>query len=53
MKSAKNFIEKLKTVKVPKVYPMLSLFTNVPLEYAIDLVPKQDNESHGILTSIT
>ena len=45
MKSTKDFIEKLRTVKVPKGYQMVSfdvkaLFTNRPLEYTIDLVLK-------------
>ena len=58
VKSTKDFIEKLKTVKVPKGYQMVSfdvkaLFTNVPLEYTIDLVLKRIFENHEISTSIT
>ena len=58
MKSTKVFIEKLRTVKVPKRYQMVSfdvkaLLTNVPSEYTIDLVLKRIYENHGILTSIT
>ena len=46
MKSTKDFIEKLRIVKVPKGYQMVSfdviaLFTNVPSEYNIDLVLKR------------
>ena len=46
VKSTKDFIEKLKAVKVPREYQMVSfdaktLSTNVPLEYAIDLVLKR------------
>ena len=57
VKSTKDFIEKLKTVKVPKGYQMVSfdvkaLFTNVPLKYAIDLVLKRIYENHQISTSI-
>ena len=45
VKSTKDFIEKLKTVKVPPGHQLVSfdlkaLFTNVPLEYTIDLVLK-------------
>ena len=45
MKSTKDFIEKLRTVKIPKGYQMVSfdvkeLFINVPLEYIIDLILK-------------
>ena len=55
VKSTKDFIEKLRTVKVPKEYQMVSfdvkaLFTNVPLEYTIDLVLKRIYENHEILT---
>ena len=58
MKSTKDFIEKLRAVKVPKGYQMVSfdvkvLFTNVPLEYTIDLVLKRICENHEISTSIT
>ena len=58
MKSTKDFIEKLRTVKVPKGYQMVSfdvkaLFTNVPLEYTIDLVLKRIYENHEVSTSIT
>ena len=58
MKSTKDFIEKLRAVKVPKGYQMASfdvkvLFTNVPLEYTIDLVLKRICENHEISTSIT
>ena len=57
VKSTKDFIEKLKTVKVPKGYQMVSfdvkaLFTNVPLKYAIDLVLKRIYENHQISRSI-
>ena len=55
VKSTKDFIEKLRTVKVPKEYQMVSfdvkaLFTNVPLEYTIDLILKRIYENHEILT---
>ena len=58
MKGTKDFMEKLRTVKVPKGYQMLSFgvktsFTNVSLEYTIDLVLKQIYKNHEILTSIT
>ena len=57
VKSTKDFIEKLRTVKVPKGYQMVSfdvkaLFTNVPLEYTIDLVLKRIYENHEISMSI-
>ena len=53
MKSTKDFIEKLRTVKVPKRYQTVSfdvkaLFTNVPLEYTIDLALQRIYESHEI-----
>ena len=58
VKSTKDLIEKLKTVKVPKGNQMVSfdakaLFTNVPLECTIDLVLKRIYENHEISTSIT
>ena len=58
VKSTKVFTEKLRTVKVPKGYQMVSfdvkaLFTNIPLEYSIDLVLKRICENHEIFTSIT
>ena len=58
MKSTKEFIEKLKTVKVPKGYQMVSfntkaLFTNVPLEYTIDLVLKRIYQNLEILSLLT
>ena len=58
VKSTKDFIEKLRTVKVPKGYQMVSfdvkaLFTNVPLEYTIDLVLKRIYENHEFSMSIT
>ena len=58
MKSAKDFIEKIRSVKVPKGYQMLSfdvkaLFTNVPLKYTIDLVLKRIFDNHEISTSVT
>ena len=51
-------MEKLRTVKVTTGYQMVSfdvrpLFTNVPLEYTIDLVLKRIYENHEISTSIT
>ena len=57
-KSPKDFIEKLRTVKVTKRYQMVSfdtkaLFTNVPLEYTTDLVLRRIYENHEISTSIT
>ena len=58
VKSIKDFIQKLRTVKVLKGHQMVSfdvktLFTNVPLEYIIDLVLKQIYEIHETSTSIT
>ena len=58
VKSTKDFIEKFKTVKVPTGHQLVSfdvkaLFTNVPLEYTIDLVLKRIYENHEIPTSIT
>ena len=58
VKNTKYFIEKLRTAEVPKGYQMVSfdvkaLFTNVPLEYTIDLVLKRIFENHEISTSIT
>ena len=58
MKSTKDFIEKLRIVKVPKGYQMVSfdviaLFTNVPSEYNIDLVLKRIYKNHEILTLMT
>ena len=51
--STKDFIEKLRTIKAPKGYQMVSfdvkaLFTNEPLEYTIDLVLKRIYENHEI-----
>ena len=51
-------MEKFRTVQVPMGYQMVSfdvrpLFTNVPLEYTIDLVLKRIYENHEISTSIT
>ena len=58
VKSRKDFIEEIRTVKVPKGYQMVSFdvktwFSNVPLEYTIDLILKRIYEKHGISTSIT
>ena len=58
MKNTKVFTEKLRTVNVPKGYQMVSfdlkaLFTNIPLEYTIDLVLKRIYENYEIFTSIT
>lgn len=58
VKTTKDFIEKIRTVKVTKGYRMLSfdvkaLFTNEPLEHTIDLVRKRIYENHEISTSIT
>ena len=57
-KSTKDFIEKLRTFKVPKEYQMVSfdvkaLFTYVSLEYTINLVLKRIYENHEISMSIT
>ena len=51
MKSTKDFMEKFRTVQVPMGYQMVSfdarpLFTNVPLEYTIDLVLTRIYENH-------
>ena len=56
--STKDCIEKWRKVKVPKGYQMVSfdikvLFTNVPLEYTIDLVLKRFFENHEISTPMT
>ena len=57
VKSAKDFIDKIRTIKVPKEYHMVSfevksLFTNVPLEYTIDLMLKRIYDDHEISTTI-
>ena len=53
VKSTKDFIEQLRTIKAPKGYQMVSfdvkaLFTKEPLEYTIDLVQKRIYENHEI-----
>ena len=58
VKSTKDFTEKLRTLKVPKGYQMVSfhvkaLLKNVPFEYTIDLVLKGIYENHEISTLIT
>ena len=58
VKNTKCFIEKLRTDEVLKGYQMVSfdvkaLFTNVPLEYTVDLVLKRIYENHETLMSIT
>ena len=58
MENTKYFIEKLRTAEVPKGYQMVSfdvkaLFTNIHLEYTVDLVLKRIDENHETLTSIT
>ena len=55
--STKNFIEKIKNVKVPDGHQLIlfdvkSLFTNVPLQKAIDIILKRIYENKEINTSI-
>ena len=56
--SIKNFIEKIKNVKVPDghqliSYDVKSLFTNVPLQKTIDIILKRIYENKEINTSIS
>ena len=56
--STKNFIEKIKNVKVPDGHQLIlfdvkSLFTNVPLQKAIDIILKRIYENKEINTSIS
>ena len=58
LKITKNFLEKIGKVKVAKGYQMISfdvkaLFTNVPLEYTIDLVLKRIYENHETSLPVT
>ena len=55
--STKNFVRNIQTIKVPRGYHMVSfdvksLFTNVPLEYTIDLVLKRIYDNGERSTSI-
>ena len=56
--STKDFIEKIKNVKVPDGHQLIlfdvkSLFTNVPLQKAIDIILKRIYENKEINTSIS
>ena len=56
--STKDFIEKIKNVKIPDGHQLISfnvksLFTNVPLQKTIDIILKRIYENKEINTSIS
>ena len=58
IKSAKDFIGKVKSKQVPNGYQMVSfdvksLFTNVPLDRTIDIVLRRIYDQHELQISIT